>query len=85
MRFALLGPLLVTDAGQPLDIRGRMPRAVLAILLLNADTAVSADLLVEALWGESPPASVTASLHNHLARLRRMLGSTGGGRCPTAT
>jgi DNA-binding SARP family transcriptional activator/tetratricopeptide (TPR) repeat protein len=80
MRFALLGPLQVTDAGEPLDIRGRMPRVVLAVLLLNANTAVSADLLVEALWGDSPPESATASLHNHLARLRRMLGLAGGAR-----
>uniref|UniRef100_UPI0013C505B1 AfsR/SARP family transcriptional regulator n=1 Tax=Streptomyces europaeiscabiei TaxID=146819 RepID=UPI0013C505B1 len=32
------------------------------------------------LWGEDPPPTDTASLHNHVARLRRGLGDTGGTR-----
>jgi len=56
-------------------IRGEMKRSVLAMLLLDANTVVSADRLSEALWTDRPPAQARASLHNHLMRLRQELGS----------
>jgi DNA-binding SARP family transcriptional activator/tetratricopeptide (TPR) repeat protein len=83
MRFSLLGPLAVSDGDEPLDIRGLMPRTVLAVLLLSAGTAVSADHLVDVLWGDDAPASSTASLRNHVMRLRRMLGDAGEDRIRT--
>ncbi|GAA2448732.1 AfsR/SARP family transcriptional regulator [Streptomyces glaucus] len=48
-------------------------RALLAVLLLEAGRAVSVESLKEALWGGAPPPSAQASLHNHVARLRRLL------------
>ncbi|WP_458244977.1 BTAD domain-containing putative transcriptional regulator [Streptomyces sp. MAI_2237] len=48
-------------------------RALLAALLLEAGRVVSVDSLKDALWGLAPPASAHASLHNHVARLRRLL------------
>ena len=80
MRFALLGPMAVSHEGEALEIRGPMPRAVLAVLLLNCNNAVSTDQLIYAVWGEQPPPTATAALHNHLARLRRWLGKEGGAR-----
>jgi DNA-binding SARP family transcriptional activator len=80
MHFGLLGTVAVERDGAVCDIKPAMPRTVLAVLLLNANTVVSADSLVEALWGERPPASATASLHNHVMRLRRLLGDEGGSR-----
>jgi DNA-binding SARP family transcriptional activator/tetratricopeptide (TPR) repeat protein len=80
MRFGLLGPVLVGREGSRSDLKSAMPRTVLAVLLLNANAVVSAEQLIEAVWGEHPPASATASLHNHVMRLRRFLGDQGGGR-----
>ena len=44
------------------------------MLLLDANTVVPVDRLIDAMWGGRPPASATASLHNHVMRLRRLLG-----------
>ncbi|WP_406447315.1 tetratricopeptide repeat protein [Streptomyces sp. NBC_01613] len=48
-------------------------RTLLAALLLEAGRVVSVESLKDALWGGAPPASAQASLHNHVARLRRLL------------
>ncbi|MFC9326724.1 BTAD domain-containing putative transcriptional regulator [Kitasatospora sp. NPDC057015] len=78
MRFGLLGPLTVhsdTGAGRP--VGALKSRTLLTALLLRPGRQVPLDTLKEALWGEHPPATSTASLHNHVARLRRVL-DTGG-------
>jgi len=78
MEFKILGPLqAIDDAGRELALGGRMPRAVLAILLLHGGDVVSSDRLVEELWaGEAPPTAVK-SLQVHISRLRRALGGDG--------
>ncbi|GGX12321.1 AfsR/SARP family transcriptional regulator [Streptomyces lomondensis] len=48
-------------------------RVLLAALLLDAGRVVSVESLKDALWGGTPPVSAQASLHNHVARLRRLL------------
>jgi hypothetical protein len=51
MRFGILGPLqVIGDDGRELALGGRMPRTVLAILLLRPNEVVSSDRLVEELW-----------------------------------
>ncbi len=52
-------------------------RALLATLLLDAGRVVPAEALEDALWGGAPPVSARASLHNHIARLRRLLDDPG--------
>ncbi|MEV5316896.1 BTAD domain-containing putative transcriptional regulator, partial [Streptomyces sp. NPDC052687] len=54
-------------------IRSPKARALLAALLLESGRVVPVDTLKDALWGGEPPASAHASLHNHVARLRRLL------------
>ena len=83
MRFSLLGPVMVERDGSLHTITSAMPRTVLAALLLNSNAVVSFDQLVEAVWGERPPNRATASLHNHLMRLRRLLGDESGTRIRT--
>lgn len=81
MQFWLLGTLLVTrDDGSEVEVRGRLRRMLLAELLLNANTAVSADRLVELLWGESTQDLSGDALYNQLGRLRQALaqGEEGG-------
>ena len=50
MEFHVLGPLEVTAGGRSLSVGGSRTRAVLALLLLNANRVVSADRLMEELW-----------------------------------
>src|SRR5215831_4275808 len=77
MEFAVLGPLEVRIDGQVLPLGGPKQRALLALLLLNANQAVSRDRLVDELWGERAPASAQRSLDTYVYRLRTLLG---GGR-----
>ena len=74
MRFGLLGPPAVHgSAGEPRPLRSAKARALLAALLLRANRVVPVGELKAALWGDDPPASAHASLHNHVTRLRRLL------------
>jgi len=77
MKFGLLGPLRVEDDHGELHVSSAMVRTVLAVLLLNANRVVSANVLQTALWGDRQPASARASLQNHVAKLRRQLGPQG--------
>lgn len=77
--FRLLGPLEVWRGGQQLPIRGAKPRALLAILLLYADHVMSTDALIDALWGERPPARAANALQVHVSALRRTLASCRAG------
>src|SRR5246500_1272472 len=43
------------------------------MLLLHAGEAVSTDRLIDAVWGERPPASAANALQAHVAVLRRAL------------
>ncbi|MEU1273294.1 BTAD domain-containing putative transcriptional regulator [Streptomyces sp. NPDC005799] len=78
LRFGLLGsPVLYEARGEAsaemLSVGSPKLRALLAALLLEAGRVVSVESLKDALWGGAPPASAQASLHNHVARLRRLL------------
>jgi DNA-binding SARP family transcriptional activator/tetratricopeptide (TPR) repeat protein len=74
VEFRILGPLEVRDGERILPIGGARRRAVLGLLLLDANRVVPVDRLVDGVWGDSPPASAQASLQNQLARLRHELG-----------
>jgi len=79
VRFAVLGPLEVTtDSGQAVDVGGRQPRVVLAALVAASGRPVSAASLIEAIWGEDPPASATGTLQTYVSRLRRLLDQHAG-------
>ena len=74
MEFRILGPLEVRAGERVVAVGGMRRRAVLGLLLLEANRVVSVDRLVDGVWGDDPPASAQASLQNHLVRLRRELG-----------
>ena len=46
---------------------------MLAILALHANHTVSADELIDGLWGERPPASAAKNVQLYVSRLRRVL------------
>jgi DNA-binding SARP family transcriptional activator/tetratricopeptide (TPR) repeat protein len=74
MQFRILGPLEVLAKGRALDVGGPKQRGLLAVLLLNANRVVSSDRLIDALWGERPPATAHKALQVYVSQLRRMLG-----------
>jgi YVTN family beta-propeller protein len=74
MEFAILGPVEVRVEGSQVGLGGPKQRALLAALLLAPNDVVSRDRLVEALWGEQPPATAQRSLDTYVSRLRRVLG-----------
>lgn len=75
VRFGLLGPLLVTDVvGTVVVLPAAKQRIILAALLLRANETVSADRMMEILWGASPPPSAEAAVRNYVMRLRRQAG-----------
>src|SRR5205823_3316972 len=57
MEILLLGLVEASHDGQALPLGGAKPSALLAILALHANVPVSADRLIEGLWGERPPAT----------------------------
>ncbi len=81
MQFGLLGSLLVRDDdGADVAIGGRLPRALLAVLLLAEGRSVSTDHLLETLWDGDPPDGAQASLHSTVSRMRRVLEPAGSSR-----
>jgi len=76
MWFGALGPLEVRDdSGALVDIGGRQPRVVLGVLLAAGGRSVSADALIDAIWGDEPPASAAGTLQSYVSRLRRHVGA----------
>jgi predicted ATPase/DNA-binding SARP family transcriptional activator len=73
VEFSVLGPLAVTHAGASVELAGGLRRRLLAALLVNARTVVSADRLIDVLWGDDPPRSALRSLHNQVWRVRAAL------------
>ncbi|MDI5964325.1 AfsR/SARP family transcriptional regulator [Streptantibioticus silvisoli] len=75
MRFGILGETLAYGPdGRPLALGGPRRRAVLALLLLDAGRFVPVDRLVDALYGEQPPAGVANAVQSQVSRLRAVLG-----------
>jgi DNA-binding SARP family transcriptional activator len=76
--FRLLGPLeVVSDGGLAVSIGAGRQRALLALLILQANELVPSDRLVEELWGETPPPTANKMLHNQVSGLRQALGRNG--------
>ena len=71
--FRILGPLRVRDEGRVLPLGARKQRALLALLLLEAERGRFHRPLIDALWGETPPESA-AWRHVHVSQLRKALG-----------
>jgi DNA-binding SARP family transcriptional activator/DNA-binding CsgD family transcriptional regulator/tetratricopeptide (TPR) repeat protein len=74
VKIWVLGTLEVSHGGRAVDVRGQLPRRLLALLALTPGHEVSADRLMHGLWGAEPPAAAAATLQSHVARLRRDLG-----------
>uniref|UniRef100_A0AAU2V7N5 Winged helix-turn-helix domain-containing protein n=1 Tax=Streptomyces sp. NBC_00003 TaxID=2903608 RepID=A0AAU2V7N5_9ACTN len=69
MRYLLLGPLHMTGPA-PAPAGPRL-RSLLAFLVLNAGHTVPAERLIDALYGEEPPAGAASALQSQVSRLRK--------------
>jgi DNA-binding SARP family transcriptional activator len=69
----VLGPVEAAANGRPLPLGAKKQRAVLAMLVLEANRPVSSDRLVEGLWGESPPPSAPKMVQLYVSQLRKAL------------
>ena len=74
MEFRVLGPLEVVEDGRALQLGSGRQLALVAVLLLHANEAVSVDRLVDELWGEAPPSTAAKIVRNSVSLLRRELG-----------
>lgn len=84
--IGVLGPVAVAQGGEPSSVSSGLQRLLVAVLVARAGQVVTADQLVEALWGErvAPPdggsrlpLNPRAALQSQVFRLRSTLGPAG--------
>ncbi|MFD7767130.1 BTAD domain-containing putative transcriptional regulator [Streptomyces sp. NPDC059787] len=75
--FGILGTVEVWRDGVAVDVGHGMQRRVLGALLVDADRAVSADALVDRVWGDAEPAYGRRKLYGYISRLRHVLAADG--------
>src|SRR5262249_19194044 len=73
LRLRILGPMTAWRDGVPVGLGEPRQRAVLGLLALNAGTSVHRDTLVDAIWGQEPPAAAINLVQAHVGGLRRVL------------
>ncbi|MFB9683461.1 AfsR/SARP family transcriptional regulator [Amycolatopsis plumensis] len=79
LEATVLGPVGATVHGTPVPIKGRLGRTVLAALALACRQPVSVERLIDALWGERPPATARTQVHIQVSKLRASLDRAGAG------
>ncbi|HEX4224756.1 MAG TPA: BTAD domain-containing putative transcriptional regulator [Pseudonocardiaceae bacterium] len=77
VEFRLLGGIEAHRRGQLVDVGHARQQCVLAVLLVQANTTVSVDELIDRVWADRPPHRSRETLHSYLTRLRRILADTG--------
>jgi DNA-binding SARP family transcriptional activator len=73
VEFRILGPLEVIERDRVLPLGGTRQRTLLALLLTRANEVVSADRLIDELWGAHPPKTAANALQYHVSQLRKAL------------
>jgi DNA-binding SARP family transcriptional activator len=71
--FGALGPFECTWEGRPLNLGGGKQQMVLALLVLEANTVVSVDRLIDWVWHEDAEPRNAATLQVYMSNLRRLL------------
>ncbi|HEV3357670.1 MAG TPA: winged helix-turn-helix domain-containing protein, partial [Pseudonocardiaceae bacterium] len=57
--------------GKPVNVGHARQQTVLTALLINANTAISTDELIDRIWATNPPHRPKDTLHTYLTRLRK--------------
>jgi predicted ATPase/DNA-binding SARP family transcriptional activator len=89
LQFRVLGPFEVLRGSQPVGPAGAKRRGLLAMLVLRANSVVSADELIDGLWADRPPPSAANLVQTYVSAWRKALepgrhGRGGGDRLVTA-
>lgn len=75
MDIKVLGSLTMTAGGKSLTPSAAKPRQILALLALRAGEVVPVSTLIDEVWGEDPPRSVTTTLQTYILQLRRKIAA----------
>ena len=79
MDLRVLGPVEASDGDQPVAVGAGKPRAVLAMLALSEGRPISAEQLIDGLWGEAPPATAPKMVQGYVSHLRKAFAAAGNG------
>jgi SARP family transcriptional regulator, regulator of embCAB operon len=77
VEFGVLGPLQMSVGDALVPLGTPKQRAVLAVLVVNANRPVDIDTLISAAWNQRPPSGARATLHAYISNLRRLMSSAG--------
>jgi predicted ATPase/DNA-binding SARP family transcriptional activator len=69
----VLGPVELVGEDGPVPLGAPKQRRLLSTLVVHAGEARSADLLIDAIWGPSPPTSAAKLLQTYVSQLRKAL------------
>jgi len=75
MQVRLFGELEAVAEGVPVPVRGAKQRALLALLALQRGRPVSADRLIDVLWGDGQASNPANALQAQIGQLRRTFGA----------
>jgi len=76
MEVRFFGEFEALAGGVPVPVRRTKQRTVLALLALQRGGPVSADRLIDVLWGDEQIANAANALQAQVGQLRRTLGAT---------
>ena len=74
IRVGVLGPVAAGGTGTLIEASGPRAKALLAALALAAPRPVSAERLIDEIWGDDPPRGARAALQTLVSRLRSSVG-----------
>lgn len=73
LSVGLLGPVVASVDGRPVPMSSARQAAILACLALQAPRSAGTALLIDAVWGDDPPARAEQGLQQHVSTLRGLL------------
>ncbi|WP_395726749.1 BTAD domain-containing putative transcriptional regulator [Nakamurella sp.] len=73
LRVGLLGPVTAHVDDRPVAVGSARQAAILACLALQAPRLAGTALLIDAVWGDAPPARAEQGLQQHVSTLRGLL------------
>ena len=73
MEYRILGPFDILSNGESVHLGGGRQRAFLALLVLNANTVVSIDRIIDSLWPDDVPETAANIIQVYVSRLRKLL------------
>ena len=75
VRVRVLGPIGLERDGEPIEVRSRRQRAILAMLAAAGGEVVGEDVLIDGVWGDDLPDAPSAALRTQITRLRGLIGA----------